>query len=135
MSDRNPLVNPRAGDKITSNGVCRTIIYLTVYGKVFYANPAGSRKSIDLNGYRKWAKEGVAEPGAHPGWSTRKTKLGNEILAEAQKICDHFAANATHPTFDLVIETLLEFGVAVATSNANGQEKIYAALRKKLKNG
>jgi hypothetical protein len=132
MSDRDPLHDPRAGDTIISNGATRVIIYSTVYGKVFYANPSGVRKVIDLNSYRKWAQGGTAEPGEHPGWTIINAKVKNQLKTETQKICDHFAANYRHPTYDLVIETLLEFGVAVATSNAHGREKVYAALRRKL---
>ena len=134
MSERDPLHDPRAGDKVTnSNGVTRTIIYRTTYGKVIYANPSGARKVTELNGYREWAQNGTAVAGAHPGWQKLNTKCRKEVFEEAQKICDHYAANAGHPTLDLVIETLLEFGVAVATSNAHGREKVYAAMRKKIK--
>jgi len=134
MSERDPLLNPRAGDKVTNiDGVVRTIVYRTAYGKVVYTNISGVRKVMDLNGYRKWATEGTAETGAHPGWQTLNTKCRKQVFAEAQKICDHYAANAEHPTIDLVIETLLEFGVAIATSNAHGREKVYAVIRKKIK--
>jgi hypothetical protein len=132
MADRDPLHDPRAGDIIISNGVTRVIVYSTVYGKVFYTNPSGVRKTIDLNSYRKWAEGGTAEAGPPPGWTIINAKIKNQLQAETQKICEHFAANYKHPTNDLVIETLLEFGVAVATSNAHGREKVYAALRRKL---
>jgi len=133
MAERDPLINPRCGDVVFNNGTQRTIIYTTVYGKVYYANPADARKETDLNSYRKWAEGGDAQAAAHPGWDKVDAMVGNQALTEAQKICDHFADNFQHPTRDLVIETLLEFGIAYACSNAHGREKVYAVLRRKIK--
>ena len=133
MADRDPLHDPRAGDVIYVNGKSRTIIYMSAYGKVFYANPAGARKVIDLNSYRKWAAEGTATPGTHPGWAGLNVKVGKAVQAEADLVLEHFAKNFGHPTRDVLIETLLEFGIAVALGGPHSREKVYAAVRRKMK--
>ena len=132
MADRDPLHDPRPGDVIIVNGVTRTIIYTSAYGKVFYKNSAGVRKQTELNSYRKWAVEGEATIGADPGRSRLNAMIGNDVQAEAEKILEHFASNFGHPTRDLMLETLLEFGVAVANGGTHSREKIYAALRRKM---